>query len=78
MEIMCTKTKANLLCQSKICKLYRSICMHQYIGTFDISAYEAIVSAEKITESNGRIMLMQTYPCPTKVMNNINIMHYLY
>jgi hypothetical protein len=50
--------------------------MHQYIGAFDISAYEAIVSAEKITESNGRIM--QTYPCPTKVMNNINIMHYLY
>jgi len=50
--------------------------MHQYIGAFDISAYEAIVSAEEITESNGRIM--QTYPCPTKVMNIIKIMHYLY
>ena len=76
MEIMSRNTKANLLCQSKICKLYRSICMHQYIGAFDISAYEAIVSAEEITESNGRIM--QTYPCPTKVMDTIKIMHYLY
>jgi len=65
--------KANLLCQSKICKLYRSIRMNQYIGTFDISGYEAIVSVDQNYQIEWKHQMDISKYGPTKVIKHQEI-----